>query len=272
MPQPIQFYDGINVRIPRVDENGYIILSPTSVVGISGTIDLSGASIDVDVPHYVEGTATSAADGMVFLGKKTSNSLAAILIDESRRSRVVVEESTLPSGAATAANQSTANGFLGTLAGAIVGGQYPITAASLPLPSGAATAANQTTGNGFLGTLASIVSSSKAQVDIITMPTATVAPVVSNSVSSLALTVTTAVVTLAAAYTGRKSIVITNNSGGNLYVGETSTVAASGANTGILVPAFSTYTDSGHGVYTGQLFGIYSTAMTSINVSIRDRG
>jgi hypothetical protein len=94
----------------------------------------------------------------------------------------------LPSGASTAANQSTANGHLSTIAGdttsldakvpsqgqalmaasvpvAIASNQstltvdgsgvtQPISAASLPLPSGASTAANQSTANGHLSTIA----------------------------------------------------------------------------------------------------------------------
>ena len=50
----------------------------------------------------------------------------------------------------------------------------PVSAASLPLPSGAATAANQSTGNTSLATLAGAVSGTEVQVDGLTMPTVTV--------------------------------------------------------------------------------------------------
>lgn len=50
------------------------------------------------------------------------------------------------------------------------GGTFPITAASLPLPSGAATAANQSTEVGHLATLAGAVSGTEVQADILTLP------------------------------------------------------------------------------------------------------
>jgi len=50
----------------------------------------------------------------------------------------------------------------------------PITAASLPLPSGAATSANQSTGNGYLQTLAGAVAGTEVQVDVLTLPNVTV--------------------------------------------------------------------------------------------------
>ena len=53
----------------------------------------------------------------------------------------------LPTGAATAANQSTGNGHLSTLAGAVSGTEMQVDVLTSALPSGAATAANQATGN-----------------------------------------------------------------------------------------------------------------------------
>jgi len=50
----------------------------------------------------------------------------------------------------------------------------PISAASLPLPSGAATAANQSTGNTSLSTIAGAVSGTEMQVDVLTMPSTAV--------------------------------------------------------------------------------------------------
>lgn len=49
-----------------------------------------------------------------------------------------------------------------------------VTAASLPLPSGASTSANQTTANGLLTTIAGAVAGTEVQVDVLTMPTTTV--------------------------------------------------------------------------------------------------
>jgi len=50
----------------------------------------------------------------------------------------------------------------------------PVSAASLPLPTGAATAANQSTANTSLATLAGAVSGTEVQVDVLTMPTVAV--------------------------------------------------------------------------------------------------
>lgn len=49
-----------------------------------------------------------------------------------------------------------------------------VSASSLPLPTGAATAANQTTANASLATLAGAVSGTEVQVDVLTMPTVTI--------------------------------------------------------------------------------------------------
>jgi hypothetical protein len=71
----------------------------------------------------------------------------------------------LPTGAATAANQSTANSYLSSIdtkIPALVSGRVPvdgsgvtqpISAVSLPLPTGAATAANQSTANSYLSSI-----------------------------------------------------------------------------------------------------------------------
>jgi len=155
MPQPIQFYDGIEPRIPRVDTNGYVIISPTSTLSVTGTLAVAGVV-----------------------------------------------------------------GISGTVA--------------------------------INGTVS-------AQ------------PITSSSVTGGGLTCSVAAVTLAAANANRKSIIITNNGSGSLYIGETSTVASSGANMGLLVPTNGMYSDSGFGVFTGQLFGIYSVTSTSENIAVRDR-
>jgi hypothetical protein len=64
----------------------------------------------------------------------------------------------LPSGASTAALQTTGNASLASMDGklpSLSGGKVPVTdPTALPLPSGAATAANQSTANGYLATLA----------------------------------------------------------------------------------------------------------------------
>lgn len=129
---------------------------------------------------------------------------------------VIVDSSALPSGASTAANQSTANGLLTTIdadTGGILadtaaiqtavetldnivsGSEAQVDIVSSALPSGASTAANQSTIIGHVdgietllgtidtdtgaistnsSTIAGAVSGSEMQVDVLTMPTTTV--------------------------------------------------------------------------------------------------
>jgi hypothetical protein len=59
----------------------------------------------------------------------------------------------LPTGAATAANQATANSSLSSIAGAVDGTEMQVDIVTSALPTGAATAALQTTGNAILTTI-----------------------------------------------------------------------------------------------------------------------
>jgi hypothetical protein len=138
---------------------------------------------------------------------------------------VDVLSSALPSGAATSALQTTANGILTTidadtslLAGAISGTELQVDVLTSALPSGAATSALQTTANGILTTidadtssLAGCVTGTEVQVDVLTMPTITVnsiAPVdfldsgvVDSSTAAISTSGTTVVANLASACT-----------------------------------------------------------------------
>jgi hypothetical protein len=80
---------------------------------------------------------------------------------------VQVKASALPTGAATAAAQTTGNTSLATLAGAVSGTEMQVDVLSSALPTGAATAANQSTGNTSLATLAGAVSGTEMQVDVV---------------------------------------------------------------------------------------------------------
>ena len=85
-----------------------------------------------------------------------------------------------------------------------------------------------------------------------------------------ALTVSTTAVKLAGENAGRKSLVIANNGGGTLYVGYTSAVTSSGAAMGRAVTSFGSYSDTGDGVWVGQVWGIYSTSASSQNVAVQE--
>lgn len=72
----------------------------------------------------------------------------------------------LPSGAATAALQSTGNTDLATIAGAVSGSEIQCDVITAALPSGASTSALQTSGNTSLSTLAGCVDSAGSRVDV----------------------------------------------------------------------------------------------------------
>lgn len=85
------------------------------------------------------------------------------------------------------------------------------------------------------------------------------------------VTVSTSAVSIKSSNTARRAIVITNNGVGNLYLGHTSGVTSSGSNMGLLIPPGGAYTDSGDGIYTGDIYGIYSQTSSSQNVSVSER-
>ena len=179
----------------------------------------SGTSIAAD--EVVDATLGTVKVGYVKIMDGTIDGTGKASVGSNGLS-VDVKASVNPTGAATAANQTTMIGHLdgvegllttidadtGTIAGAISGtemqvdvvtmptvtvqdggGSLTVDAASLPLPTGASTAANQSTIIGhvdgietLLGTidadtslLAGTVSGTELQVDVITMPTVNVA-------------------------------------------------------------------------------------------------
>ena len=86
-----------------------------------------------------------------------------------------------------------------------------------------------------------------------------------------ALIVSTTAVRLVRSNPARGSLIITNNGSGSLYIRRTSDVTSSGAGMGVLLYPGGAYTDSGDGVYTGELWGIYSSSSTVQNVAVCDR-
>ena len=100
--------------------------------------------------------------------------------------------------------------------------------------------------------------------------TVTTQPTVTIARKRTTLIVSTTAVLLAPSDPNRKSLVITNNSTGSLYIGGPE-VASSGSTMGILVPTTGGYSDSGDGIFTGELWGIYSASASSHNVVVDDR-
>lgn len=94
---------------------------------------------------------------------------------------------------------------------------------------------------------------------------------VSTAGTPAGVTVSTSAVSLKASNASRKAIVITNNGVGILYIGHTSGVTASGSTMGMMVVPGGSYQDSGFGLYTGDLYGIYDQTASSQNVSVSER-
>lgn len=98
-----------------------------------------------------------------------------------------------------------------------------------------------------------------------------VTPAFSVTGIPLGVTLNPVAAQLAAANTDRKSLLITNNGSGNLFIGMNASVGITGPFMGNLVPPTMCYTDSGFGIYTGAVWGIYSVTVTAVNISVSDR-
>jgi hypothetical protein len=97
-------------------------------------------------------------------------------------------------------------------------------------------------------------------------------PETSSTEARTAITVSTAAVLVAGANSSRKSLIIANTSSGTLYLGNTSAVSTSGTTMGTPIGSLGgVYSDSGYGTCTGEVWGIYSAAASSPNVSVSDR-
>lgn len=138
-------------------------------------IDDAGGTITVDDG----GTTLSVDDGG---GSLTVDVSGTVTVDGSAVTQPVSAATLpLPSGAATAANQTTANGLLttidtdtSTIAGAVSGTEMQVDVVTSALPSGAATAALQTSSEAILTTidadtsaLAGCVGGTEIQVDVV---------------------------------------------------------------------------------------------------------
>jgi len=73
---------------------------------------------------------------------------------------------------------------------------------------------------------------------------------------------------VSAASATRRAVLITNTGSGDLFIGQTSTVSTSGANIGTKVLPGGVYAISGKAAYKGNLYAIYTVAVTSVNVQV----
>lgn len=134
----------------------------TALQLIDDVVSTAGGT-DVGAHTTIIVSGTSAADG-----GGSGGTVNAWQVDGNGHGQIDVVSSALPSGAATAANQTTGNNLLTTIAGAVSGTEVQVDVLTCALPSGAATAANQTTGNTSLATIAGAVSGNEMQVDVLT--------------------------------------------------------------------------------------------------------
>ena len=151
----------------------------------SGRLELPGNTAAAMVDNTDPTTGRVGSHGYVFDGsfwdRQRGDSVNGTLVNLGLNNDVTVSSSALPTGAATSALQSTANGILttidvdiGILAGAVSGTEMQVDILTSALPTGAATSALQSTANGILttidvdiGILAGTVSGSEQQVDIV---------------------------------------------------------------------------------------------------------
>lgn len=197
----------------------------------------------------------------------------------------------LPTGAATSANQTTANASLSSidagiptaLGAATIANSMPVNIASdqvvpvsataLPLPAGASTSALQTSGNATLtsitgqlpstlgqktsaNSLAVVLASDQSTVPVST-PNATVGTITSVSGSATS-------VSILASNTARKGAIVTNDSTAILYLALSSSTASTSAYSVKLYPNASYLVDF---LYTGAMTGIWAAAAGAARVT-----
>jgi len=97
-------------------------------------------------------------------------------------------------------------------------------------------------------------------------------PEVATAGDPAGITVSMVAVLVAAANAARKSIIISNNSvASNMFFGSTAAVTTSGVTMGIRIAPGGMYTDSGDGLYTGDIYAIGSVAAAAPNASRWER-
>lgn len=158
--------------LPIQDGGNSITVDNAGLSELAAAINSSRVDVNIaasGVTQPVSGTITAnlgATDNAVLDSIDTNTTTIAGAVSGTEM-QVDVVSSALPTGAATAANQSTGNGHLATLAGAVSGTEVQVDVLTSALPSGASTAANQSTANGHLSTLAGAVSGTEMQADIV---------------------------------------------------------------------------------------------------------
>ena len=173
-------YDGSNVRAIKTDAAGELQVDISTSALPSGAATSALQTAGNNILTTIDADTGSIA-GAISGTEMQVDVVASLPAGSNNIGDVDVLSSALPTGAATSALQTTANGILttidadtGTLAGAVSGTEMQVDVITSALPSGAATSALQTTANGILttidadtGSLAGCVSGTEVQVDVV---------------------------------------------------------------------------------------------------------
>lgn len=187
MSQQYRYPSSSSVTVAAVGANGAPIPSQSILIAgenpsgdltqlqvdVSGSLLVSASSLPLPAGAATEATlAAMSAKLPATLGQKAmAASMAVVVASDQTALHVIVDSSALPSGASTAALQTSGNASLTSIDGkfgslgqkAMAGSApvvlasdqaaIPVTVASLPLPTGAATSAKQDTGNTSLASI-----------------------------------------------------------------------------------------------------------------------
>lgn len=289
---------------------------PVAIASNQSTLPISAASLPLPT-----GAATSALQTQISgqlpatLGQKAMAASLAVCLASDQSAIAVTQSGTwninnisgtisLPTGAATAANQSTTNTTLSAISGQLpatlgqkaMAASLAVTLASdqsalavtqsgtwninnisgtVSLPTGAATSANQTTINTNITGLRGQIPTSLGQTTMGASMSVTVAsdqsaiPVTSPTSSSAALSNVSGSatsVTVLASNASRKNATFYNDSTATLYLKFGSTAASTTSYT-VQIPPNGYYELPNGSIYTGQLTGIWSAANGAVRVT-----
>jgi len=285
----------VNASTPVVTQVWYN-LSTSAVIAAPSAANVtpSDESITIASSALPTGAATAANQStanssLSSIESKLPSSLTVsatrLLVDGSGVTQPISAASLpLPSGAATATNQSTANSSLSSIESKLPssltvsatrllvdgsGVTQPISAISLPLPSGAATAANQSTANSSLASVDSklpaglTVSSTRLLVDGsgTTQPTSVAARTpTTTSISSSATSVT-----ILALNSSRRGFSVSNVSTAKLYL--SFSTPATTTNAFIEVPSGGFLLLDQQLIVTNAIYGIWTSANGTAQVT-----
>ncbi len=235
-----------------------VVVASDQVVPVSATSLPLPTGASTAANQVTANASLGSIDGkMNSLGQKASTGSVPVVI-ASDQTPVAISAASLPlpAGAATSANQVTANGSLSSIDGKLtttanglkVDGSavtQPVSAVSLPLPTGASTAANQATGNASLASIDTktpaagqatmaasgpVVIASDQTAVAVKNPTPALLQVTSTPLDGAKVTYSASVLSLATATTATDIFTITGSASKTIRVTKVEVSAFSGGN------------------------------------------